>query len=52
MTNAKPRWMTNPQTEHEWDLYITRLAPHLPHCYYLATHYPADQPKCPCAQVS
>lgn len=45
MTNAKPRWMINPQTEAEWDAYILKYGSHLAHCYYLATHYPADQRK-------
>ena len=29
MTNPKPRWMTNPQTEAEWDAYILKYGSHL-----------------------
>lgn len=52
MTNPKPRWMTRPQTEAEWDRYVIECAPHMPHTLYLALHYPADQRKRLSAVVS
>ena len=41
MNNA--RWMTDPRTEAEWDLYVTRIAPQFHQCLWLAVNMPAKR---------
>jgi hypothetical protein len=52
VTQPKPRWITHPQSEAEWDQYILKYGQDAPHCYWLAVHYPADQRKRKTAGVS
>ena len=43
MTPPAVRWINNPKTEAEWDRHILAYGQDFPHCYWLATHYPADK---------